>query len=162
MKKLLSIILVAPLMTTIGCSVDGNNDSASLDENSLTLFDRLSNLSSTTDKRPQPPVWADCIEYSAIVVPANFKPESDPFDELYMMPGPDDSPPYPFKDDLPLISDSKPGDQDYNGGRWHLNVLKAAVDPAIYANACQEEDIDPANFDSTDVYFGCPLRPVNN
>ena len=67
-----------------------------------------------------------------------------------------------FKGGVPLISDSKPGDQDYNGGRWHLNVLKASVDPAKYADACEEEDLDLADFDSMDTYFGCPLRPLKN
>ena len=68
-------------------------------------------------KLPQPLIWADSNLYSGIVVPATFKPESDPFDELYAMP--DNT----FKDGVPLISDSKPGDKNYNGGRWHLNVL---------------------------------------
>lgn len=67
-----------------------------------------------------------------------------------------------FYDGVPLISDSKPGDRDYNGGRWHLNVLKSGVSPTKYANACSEEDIDPADFDSMDVYFECPLRPRKN
>lgn len=83
-------------------------------------------------------------------------PESDPFDELYVMPM------AMFDGGVTLISDSKPGDKDYNGGRWHLNVLKEGVDPAKYITACQEEDLDPLDFDPMNVYFECPLRPRKN
>jgi len=150
MKKVLSIMLFSALLLTISCSVEEANDTA-LEESNAALIEQLSNLSSSRDRLPQPTVWADCDKYSAIVVPANFKPESDPFDELYAGTM--------CKDDVPLISDSKPGDQDYNGGRWHLNVLKEGVNPTKYANACSMEDIDPVDFDSRDVYFECPLRP---
>ena len=60
---------------------------------------------------------------------------------------------------VPLISDSKPGDRDYNGGRWHMNVLKAGVDPSKYANACRVEDLNLSDFESTPNYFECPLLP---
>jgi len=155
MKKVLSIILFSALLLTISCSVEEAKDAA-LEESNAALIEQLSNLSSSRDKLPQPTVWADCDKYSAIVVPANFKPESDPFDELYVMPM------AMFAGEVPLISDSKPGDQDYNGGRWHLNVLKEGVNPAKYATACEEEDLDTVDFDSMDVYFECPLRPRKN
>lgn len=64
-----------------------------------------------------------------------------------------------FKDMVPLISESKPGDQDYNGGRWHMNTLKGSVDPGKYAMACQVEDLDLNDFESTENYFECPLLP---
>ena len=64
-----------------------------------------------------------------------------------------------FMDGVPLISESKPSDQDYNGGRWHANVLKGEVDPDKYANATSVEDLDPDDFESTDTYFECPLLP---
>jgi hypothetical protein len=86
------------------------------------------------------------------VTPATFKPESDPFDELYAGGN-------GFKNGVPLISESKPGDQDYNGGRWHLNVLKDGVSPDKYANACKVEDLDLGDFESTGDYFECPLLP---
>ena len=85
------------------------------------------------------------------MVPATFKPERDPSDELYTLPD------ATFKYGVPLISDSKPGDKDYNGGRWHLNILKDGVDPSKYADASKEEDLDLADFDSTTNYFSCPL-----
>jgi hypothetical protein len=94
-------------------------------------------------------VWADCELFRSVVTPAQFDPESEPFDELYMNPD-------GFDNGVPLISESKPGDQDYNGGRWHLNVLNEDVD---YSNACEFEDLDPQDFESTDMYFECPLLP---
>ena len=66
-----------------------------------------------------------------------------------------------FYGGIPLISDSKPGDQDYNGGRWHLNVLKTGVDASKYAEACYEEALNVDDFESTDMYFECPIRPRN-
>lgn len=152
-----------------GCSNEDVNSIESSSDNNYELLEELeristlntrSSKSSTSKNSPakekpaQPPIWADCIEYSGIVVPATFKPSSGKFDELYVMPE------AMFAGGLPLISDSKPGDQDYNGGRWHLNVLKAEVDPSIYSNACAEEDINPDHFISTDMYFECPMRPV--
>lgn len=158
MKKAFSFILFLALLTFVGCtqSEEASIDSLT-DENSVSLLKQLSDDNLITSKRPQPPIWADCILYSGIVTPATFKPESDPFDELYALPEG-----YLFKDGVPLISDSKPGDQDYNGGRWHMNVLKEDVDPGKYANACMEEDLDLDDFDGTNNYFGCPLRPRKN
>lgn len=105
--------------------------------------------------RPRPQTWADCELFKGVVTPGTFDPESEPFDELYALPnGPI------FKNGVPLISESKPGDQDYNGGRWHMNKLKAGVDPAIYSNACSVEDLDLNDFESTGNYFECPLLPV--
>lgn len=103
--------------------------------------------------RPRPQTWADCEKFNGVVTPAQFDPQTDPFDELYIGTS-------GFKDGVPLISESKPGDVDYNGGRWHKNVLKAGVDPAKYANACKVEDLDLNDFESTNEYFECPLLPL--
>lgn len=102
--------------------------------------------------RPRPEAWVDGERFAGVVTPATFSPESGNFDELYTGGN-------GFKDGVPLISESKPGDQDYNGGRWHLNVLKAGVDPDKYANAMSVEDLDLSDFDSTETYFECPLLP---
>ena len=64
-----------------------------------------------------------------------------------------------FKDGVPLISESKPGEKDYNGGRWHANALRGDVDPDKYADACRVEDLNLDDFESTDNYFECPLLP---
>ena len=62
----------------------------------------------------------------------------------------------------PLISESRTGDRDYNGGRWYINILEEGVDPLKYANECSEEDLDLDDFMSTDNYFGCPLKKQKN
>ena len=101
----------------------------------------------------RPQTWVDGERFAGVVTPATFKPGSGNFDELYTGGT-------GFKDGVPLISESKPGDQDYNGGRWHLNVLRAGVDPAKYANADRVEDLDTSDFEPMDVYFECPLLPT--
>ena len=102
--------------------------------------------------RPRPQTWVDGELFDGVVTPATFNPESDPFDELYAGGN-------GFLDGVPLISESKPGDQDYNGGRWHLNVLRQGVDPDKYTNASSVDDLDLGDFVSTDQYFECPLLP---
>ena len=102
---------------------------------------------------PRPQAWVDCELFDSIVTPATFKPESDPFDELYAGGT-------GFKGGAPLISESKPGDADYNGGRWHMNVLKDGVPEDKYADACKVEDLDLNDFESTGNYFECPLLPI--
>jgi hypothetical protein len=101
---------------------------------------------------PRPQVWADGELFQSIVTPATFKPTAGNFDELYVI-GLPEAPPQR------LISDSKPGDQDYNGGRWHVNTLKAGVNPDKYMNATGVADLDLSDFESQPVYFECPLLP---
>lgn len=101
---------------------------------------------------PRPQIWADGALFDSVVTGASFDPASTPFDELYA--GGDG-----FKDGVPLISESKPGDQDYNGGRWHLNVLKGSVAADKYASADGVADLDLNDFDSTGDYFECPMLP---
>lgn len=101
---------------------------------------------------PRPQTWVDGELFGGLVTPATFDPNSDPFDELYAGGN-------GFKDGVPLISESKPGDQDYNGGRWHVNVLKAGVDPDKYSNASSDAELDLNDFESTGDYFECPLLP---
>lgn len=96
-------------------------------------------------------LWADDLLFRTIVTPATFKPASDPFDQLYAGA---------FKDGYGLISESKPGDKDYNGGRWHLNALKDDVPADRYSDASRVEDLDPSDFAATGRYFECPMLPI--
>jgi len=100
----------------------------------------------------RPPLWADDAVYVSVVTPSSFKPSAGNFDELYLGGN-------GFKDGIPLISDAKPGDKDFNGGRWHANVLREDVDPGKYSNASSDADLDPDDFVSTDMYFECPVIP---
>lgn len=96
-------------------------------------------------------IWADCELFGTVGTPTSFKPTSGNFDELYNTGN--------FKDGVGAISESKPGDTDYNGGRWHVNILKAGVDPNKYQNACSVSDLDLNDFEGTSTYFECPLLP---
>lgn len=101
---------------------------------------------------PRPQTWVDCELFDGVVTATSFKPTAGNFDELYLGGN-------GFKDGVPLISESKPGDTDYNGGRWHVNRLRAGVSPSKYANACRVEELDLRDFEPTDNYFECPLLP---
>ena len=103
-------------------------------------------------QKKSPAIWADCEAFATIATPANFSPNAGNFDELYTGAN--------FMNGMGAVSESKPGDQDYNGGRWHVNTLKPDVNPDKYNNVCSVDGIDPADFMSTDTYFECPLRPV--
>jgi hypothetical protein len=154
------ILLVLASLAILGCT----NDEISLPENtenvgvegisSTASTSKISSAITSLKTLPRPTTWVDCELFAGVVTPATFKPEAGKFDELYAGGN-------GFKDGSPLISESKPGDQDYNGGRWHLNVLKGKehVDPAKYQKACSVEQLDLNDFTSTDQYFECPLLP---
>jgi len=101
---------------------------------------------------PRPETWVDGERFGGVVTPATFDPANGNFDELYMCGAAGT-----FKDGVPLISDAGPGDTDYNGGRWHLNVLKAGR--TCLSTADSDADLNLADFQSTGVYFECPLLP---
>ncbi len=100
----------------------------------------------------RPQTWVDGELFDGVVSAATFDPANGQFDELYMGGS-------GFKDGVPLISDSKPGDQDYNGGRWHLNLRKRGR-AAKYADADRVDDLNLRDFKSTDIYFECPQLPI--
>jgi hypothetical protein len=151
MKKVLFSALLFGTMLLTACQKNSLKEEA-LKQQEETGLARNNQSEAAALARPQS--WADCLLFDGVVTPAKFKPESDPFDELYM-----NNLGIGFKDGKALISESKPGDRDYNGGRWHLNVIKPTVDAAKYKNACSLEDIDVNDFMSTDNYFECPLLP---
>ena len=99
---------------------------------------------------PRPQTWVDGELFGGVVTPATFEPANGNFDELYTCT--DGS---TFKDGVPLISESGPGDQDYNGGRWHLNVSTNCD-----STAASDGDLDLSDFQSTNMYFECPLLPL--
>ena len=99
-------------------------------------------------------IWADGILFGTIGTPAEFKPGAESFDELYTSPG--------FKNEVGAISESKPGDKDYNGGRWHVNALKGDIDPVKYSSASSVDELDFSDFEATTTYFECPLLPLND
>lgn len=144
--KFLSGAVAIAVMVISGCQ----NESNVVSQDNRFTSEVTSLLKGEPNPRPQ--TWVDCELFNGVVTPATFNPESDPFDELYAGGN-------GFKDGAPLISESKPGDPDYNGGRWHMNVLNAAVDPDKYTSACSVEELDLNDFQSTNNYFECPLLP---
>ena len=153
MKKTPSLLgaLILALLLTSGCQSE-SLDLVSLESQEVIAATDAAASLSFSKANPRPQTWVDGELFDGVVTPATFNPESDPFDELYTGGN-------GFKDGVPLISESKPGDQDYNGGRWHLNLLKGSVDPDKYANATGDADLDLSDFESTDTYFECPLLP---
>jgi hypothetical protein len=97
-------------------------------------------------------IWSDGTLYRTVGTPATFSPDHGKFDQLYVTGGNGT-----FADGVTSISESHPGDRDYNGGRWHVNELNADVDPEKYADATSVDDLDLSDFHSTDTYFECPL-----
>lgn len=59
-------------------------------------------------------VWADGMLYGTILTPTKL-PDKGPKDGLFMFEG---------LDGQHSVAESKPGDRDYNGGRWQSTVLR--------------------------------------
>lgn len=117
----------------------------------LALAGALLVVSSGAFALDRPETWVDGELFAGVVTPATFDPASGNFDELYKCAV------GTFKDGVPLISESGPGDQDYNGGRWHLNLLPASK--TCPSTADEVEDLNITDFESTNMYFECPLLP---
>lgn len=109
-------------------------------------------LSKSEKARPKTMVWSDGILFGSVVTPAVFDGEKGNYNRLYVGS---------FYDGVALISESKPGDQDYNGGRWNLYVLKEGV-ATDYSMATSDGDLNPMDFESAGTYFECPLLPRKN
>ncbi len=144
MRQTRTVLLMVALAATVAC----------LDQEATPTAPELAapQFSHAAVPPDRPQTWADGEKFNGVVTPAHFDPASDPFDELYTC-----GPAGTFADGVPLISDSKPGDQDYNGGRWHLNVLIDGRD--CDGTADELSDLVLADFESTDTYFECPLLP---
>ena len=105
-------------------------------------------------------IWADDYLYGTIGTPALFDGVHGKFDKLYQ--NVDDQKMGHFQDGVGAISESKPGDQDYNGGRWDVYVLKEGVDRDKYSGATSVEDLDLNDFMPAGVWLECPLLPRHN
>ncbi|MDH3892878.1 MAG: hypothetical protein OEV49_17590 [candidate division Zixibacteria bacterium] len=62
--------------------------------------------------------WADGMVFKTVIAP-NSLPNKGPKDGLYVFDGLDGQNP---------VAEAKPGDQDYNGGRWQVYVLQFTAD----------------------------------
>ena len=103
----LGTLLVAVVLFT-GCQSDSQVVGPTLETDGAavtasSVFDAFAKVGRTQ-------VWADGELFASVVTPTSLKGDKGPFDKLYAGAM--------FKDGIGLISEAKPGDQDYNGGRW--------------------------------------------
>jgi hypothetical protein len=108
-------------------------------------------LVAQADPPPRGEVWADCELFETFGTPATFDPDHGPFDRIFTGAT--------FLDGVGSIAESRPGDQDFNGGRWSVYQLKEGVPMDKYSGACTVEDLDMDDFEAAEVYFECPLLP---
>lgn len=77
----------------------------------------------TAAVKAQPPgdaFWVDDMVYRTIATPTDgHLPNKGPFDGLYVING--------LEGQMP-VAEAKPGDMDYNGGRWEVTVLEFTED----------------------------------
>ncbi len=99
--------------------------------------------------RPKTMIWSDGQLYESVVTPAVFDGDHGNYDILFAGN---------FYNGIGLISESKPGDKDYNGGRWSLYVLKEGV-TTDYSMATSDQDLNMDDFISAGMFFECPLLP---
>lgn len=113
--------------------------------------------SANSDKAAQkgPMIWANNELFRSIVTTATFSGNQGNFDALYVIT------PYTFAGPYDHLSDSAPGDQDYNGGRWEVFHLKSGVDASKYDDVSSTVDpsFDHDDWESTHFYFECPMLP---
>lgn len=147
-RTLVNALTAAGCLAALGCTPDSTTAPVSTAAPVVEAIQQ----SGLQVSGPGGAIWADGELFAVVLPPATFDNPHGNFDQLYKGGN-------GFLDGVGAISDAKPGDQDYNGGRWHVNVLKSGVDPDKYAQASSADDLDPADFESTDVYFECPLVP---
>ena len=137
-----ALSMCAMLFLSAGCQNEGDvNPATPSIEAELSKSDKA---------RPKTMVWSDGMLYESVVTPAVFDGDKGNYDRLYAAT---------FYDGIGLISESKPGDQDYNGGRWDLHLLKDGVAPDKYNMATSDQDLNLDDFESVGTYFECPLLP---
>lgn len=111
--------------------------------------------------KPGPMIWANGELFRSIVTSATFSGDQGNFDALYVL-DPAGTNGNTFAGDYTHLSDSAPGDQDYNGGRWEVFHLKSSVDAGKYDDVSSTSDaaFDHTDWVSQEVYFECPMLPM--
>ena len=116
----------------------------------------------------QDAVWADGRLYGTTLTPTNV-PAKGPFDVILNFAG-------SGLDGQRSVSDSKPGDSDYNGGRWAVYMVtftsqgmtihdpdgdgKVNFELMSYEQVLEHRDLGHLTIGSEAVrYFLCPLHP---
>ncbi len=97
-------------------------------------------------------IYAHDEAYQTVATPTDLPPAGH-FDAIYVL-----------GDGLAAVSESAPGDADYNGGRWEVHLVEwLTIDPVQFTNA---EDLHAAA-DRGEIAIGgvvrrfvCPLIPL--
>jgi hypothetical protein len=122
---------------------------------SVTLVSAMSIPPVFAKGPPGGTIYADDMAYRTVGTPTNLPhPDNAPFDIIYTFPG----------TSLAAVSESKPGDMDFNGGRWHVyEVTFDTISPTQFTNdydILQAESSGQVTITSTNVYFECPLNHI--
>jgi hypothetical protein len=145
MYKLFSLFLV--LVFTVfmqSCQRDDMAMSPQISESSGG--EQIPNLA----KNIRATIWADGELFETFGTPTEFHADNGPFDILVHGN---------FKDGIGAIAESKPGDRDFNGGRWNVYDPKTDLGNK-YDNADSFEDLDLNDFEASGLYFECPMLPL--
>jgi len=105
---------------------------------------------------PSPAFYVDGAIYRTVGTPTDFSGTGAPaftFDRIYGL-----------GNGLMNVAESKPGDRDYNGGRWMVLPVGWHVTPVQLTSAEQVEAYDAAGWltiaDAPIRHFECPVIPV--
>lgn len=105
---------------------------------------------------PGPAFYVDGAIYRTVGTPTDFSGTGAPastYDRIYGL-----------GDGLMNVAESKPGDRDYNGGRWMVLPVTWNVTPVQLTSAEQVEAYDAAGWltiaDAPIRQFECPVIPV--
>lgn len=147
MRKLSLFVGILAIAAFTGCQ-----DSVTAVDNQAAVSPEAAQVVSALSKAGHGGrIWADGELYGTIGTPATFDGEHGKYDILYQGN---------FKDGVHAISESKPGDQDWNGGRWDVYQLNSDVG-SKYDNADEDSDLDLSDFHAAGIYVECPLLHLN-
>lgn len=146
MRKLSLFLGILAIAAFTGCQ-DGVVDSG----NEAALSSEATQSSDVLSKVGKGYIWADGTLFATIGTPTLFDPIHGPTDKLFHGN---------FKNGIGAISDSKPGDQDWNGGRWEIWDPNGDLGDK-YDDADSYEDLDENDFHPTGTYLECPLISTN-
>jgi hypothetical protein len=94
-------------------------------------------------------IYAHDVAYRTVATPKDLPPHGK-FDAIYVL-----------GNDLAAVSESAPGDRDYNGGRWEVRVVTfLTISPTQFTNVedlRQAEALGQVSFSQVVRRFVCPL-----
>jgi hypothetical protein len=144
--KIFAVAVTAFLFVLTACSPDDGMMSPTSPQ--ANNSEETAGLMKGATKVPDA-IWADGMLFGTVLTPTALPPHGK-FDILYQVPLKDGG--------TRPISETKPGDKDYNGGRWNVYILKDG-ESASYENPTSDDDFDTSLFEPAGVRFVCPMIP---